>query len=421
MPIIPLVQLSDVLSELAGSLPPNVSSVPQLILAASRAIQRWTMRDIGWYFYDEYYNGNGYAEMMTRQRPINRIHRISIQPTGALRVSQQNYSLNQRATVEAATIGDVDTGLFPVGLTLRTIASGVSTTYGFFYNTPPAFTFTASAGGTGGSIAPGTYLCAFALAGSSGESVPCVAQSVSVASGQTITFAGLPIIPTNATSYSLYVSSTNGNVSTLTRQAAGVPPGTFALSSVSSGSSPTSASNVTVAALASNINALNAGWSAAPVPNFSLYPTSDFVPLTGTQNALANTSSATCLQMMGSELSGYQPNFESGQIAVGQLGTSGSTYSLVGWGGIGGGYFPAGFQNIRVEYDAGYVTIPADVQQACMITIQDWLWRLQKVRIFKSESTYHYKYEFFDRTGWGLPDEAKSILEMGRWREFRRY
>jgi hypothetical protein len=415
MPVIPLVTLSQVVGELSGALPQDQSALPALILAASRAVQKYCTRDFAYWNYDETYDGNGFSQLVLRQYPINRIYRLSCNPTPAITIDNRDTSNNQIALVNLATIGDSDSGLSVVGLSLSATASGVTTSYGFFFNTPPVFTFTVAASGTGGSIAPGTYLCAYSIVGSSGESVPCPLQSVTVTSGQVLTF-DLPLLPVNGTGYRIYVSTTNGGAGTITRQVTGVT-GVVTLSSLTSGAAPAAAANLTIQALTSAINGLSTAWVAKTIQNFALYPTADIRPILSVQGALQGNGSGASLDVYATELSGYTPNYTRGIINLGTGGNYDPVFSLGGTSVFSG--FPWGVQNIRVVYDAGFATVPADVQQAVICTIQDWIWQLKKAWVFRKETGDRYSYEFFDRKRMGLPDNARAILNNG-WRSYRR-
>ena len=105
-----------------------------------------------------------------------------------------------------------------VGLTLNRLASGVLSSATFpFLGTPSSVGFTASALGTGGSLAPGAYLCSYTVVNNAGESIRSADVAVSVASGQNLVFA-LPAVPANANSLNVYVSTTGGSSSTETLQ-----------------------------------------------------------------------------------------------------------------------------------------------------------------------------------------------------------
>ena len=423
MPIIPLVTLAAVQSELAPVLlaSMNVSALPSLILAASRAVQKFTGRDFARYVYDDLYDGNGFNSLFLRQYPVNRVLRLACNPTIVLTITNTNTSANQRATVELASMGHDDTGLSPVGLTLDVVASGVPTSYGLFFNEPPVDLFTVVGSGTGGTLAAGAYLGAFSVVGSLGESVPCPVQSAAVTAGQALVF-NLPQLPTNGISFSLYVSTTNGGTGTLTRQATGLSGGPFTLTSLAAGAAPASAANLTVAAICTAVNALGNGWNAIASQGYQLTASSDLRAVQGAQAALVGQSVGATFVAHTPDVAGWSCNNRTGELRLQSLGTYDPVFDLTGSGTIGVvSSFSEGFQNIRVVFDAGYSTIPADVVYAVMITISDWLYRLSKVRLFKSEREDGYEYEWFDKvTSWGLPDEAKGILRSGGWCAYRR-
>jgi hypothetical protein len=171
------------------------------------------------------------------------------------------------------------------------------------------------------------------------------------------------------------------------------------------------ATYTTTQAAVSHINAIGGGWSATATPGYGLWPTADLRAVQGAANAL--TPARAVFHVHAYDLTGFTVNERSGVVT---LGTGQAGYA------DGGGYFgafPAGTQNIRAVYTAGYATVPEDLQQACLVTVQDWLSRLNVNRQFKSENAKDYSYVNWDKAG-GLPEEAIAIVKGGGWRSYRR-
>jgi hypothetical protein len=114
----------------------------------------------------------------------------------------------------------------------------------------------------------------------------------------------------------------------------------------------------TLAALAGQINSLEYGWSASVFGPFANFASTDFKPLQGAANALAGGHSLelyTELVQPGSTFTAL------GCDAEGEFG--------VGWRldpetGELFGRFPRGQLNIRIDYTAGFATVPQAVQEA---------------------------------------------------------
>ena len=124
----------------------------------------------------------------------------------------------------------------------------------------------------------------------------------------------------------------------------------------------------TIATLAAAANALGGGWSAIIRNDFANWPSADFKPLQGAVSALFG----------GRDLEIYsdaiQP-FIGGPYSAGEAEWVGFECAA-GWRldeetGELFGRFPRGQLNIRIDYSAGYATIPQDVQEACVQLVQD--------------------------------------------------
>ena len=79
-------------------------------------------------------------------------------------------------------------------------------------------------------------------------------------------------------------------------------------------------------------------------------------------------------------------------------------------------YFPSGFQNISVPYTAGYVTIPADVQQAVVQIAEGMLSANERAGDVTSEKIGDYAVSY-GVGGSSLPPAAQALL--ARYRDIR--
>src|SRR5262249_8810991 len=132
----------------------------------------------------------------------------------------------------------------------------------------------------------------------------------------------------------------------------------------------TFAGNVTLSAVQNAVNALSAsGWSAASQgydnwPSADLYcpngSTTDFTQGNAGQGALQCVSGSYAeLKMHTYELQGYQINERHGGLlrAIPYLDPDPPHPKDLIW--------PRGVNNFRIQYTAGYATVPEDVQEAC--------------------------------------------------------
>jgi hypothetical protein len=95
-----------------------------LIDAVSAAIRRYCRTDFLLQTYDELYSGNGCQRLLLRQIPIVNVLSVRYGPYAVLRVFNNSYSTNQRATVSVTNPNDAH--VLGNGLTLTRVASGVA-------------------------------------------------------------------------------------------------------------------------------------------------------------------------------------------------------------------------------------------------------------------------------------------------------
>jgi hypothetical protein len=116
------------------------------------------------------------------------------------------------------------------------------------------------------------------------------------------------------------------------------------------------ASYPTLGALAGQINSMT-GWEAQVPAGYENWPTTDlYPPIQGAQNA----AGVFCdLRMHAEELTGFQIDPARGYLMRSIVSTDPDfvlPYDPI---------WPRGLLNFRVQYTAGYATIPEDVQEAC--------------------------------------------------------
>jgi hypothetical protein len=124
----------------------------------------------------------------------------------------------------------------------------------------------------------------------------------------------------------------------------------------------------TLAALAAAVNALGSGWSAQVIDQFALWPSADLRPLQGAANAL---SGGRQLELFTEDLQPFV-NWPPGD----PWGEEAGDQSCTGWRlddetGELFGRFPRGQLNIRIDYSAGFATIPQTIQEACVQLVLD--------------------------------------------------
>jgi len=193
------------------------------------------------------------------------------------------------------------------------------------------------------------------------------------------------------------------NISTANQRATVATTSTgIALTRVASGVTSTDnvtyTANVTLNAVATAIGNLGNGWSATVQGNFGLWPSADLKPLQGALNAL---NGGQCLEIYAEDVQCL------GSIA------GDPSYNNFGWRlddelGVLYGVLPRGSLNIRIDYTAGYATIPQDVQEACVQIILAMYQQGLVNQAVKSERIGEYDYTLKDG---GIPRSALALLD----------
>ncbi len=181
----------------------------------------------------------------------------------------------------------------------------------------------------------------------------------------------LKIINNLASTPSARVSVTHTGL-TLVRQTAG---------STTTDTSITWAGNTTVLAVQNAVNALGSGWSAAG-QGYDNWPSADIYcpngitgsagPQPDSQGALTAAGQYAELKLHTYELAGYQIDQRRGWLLRAIPYTDPELLhpeDLV---------WPVGVNNFRVQYTAGYATVPEDVQEACAEWVAALFWQTKR-------------------------------------------
>jgi hypothetical protein len=195
---------------------------------------------------------------------------------------------------------------------------------------------------------------------------------------------------------------------TLTRTTSGVP---------TTDGTPTFAANVTVAAMVAAINALGNGWSAQTT-GYDQWPSADMYSPNGvsggdssnpsSQGALTAAGQNAELKMHTYELAGYQLDQRRGWLLRAIPYTDPELLhpeDLI---------WPTGINNFRIQYTAGFATVPEDVQEATAELVATWFKQLgQNLNLATEDTAATYRYvrtKFTD-----LPASVQAILRPYRY------
>jgi hypothetical protein len=125
----------------------------------------------------------------------------------------------------------------------------------------------------------------------------------------------------------------------------------------------------TIALVAAAIVALGAGWSANVIGGYQKWASADLNPLIGAQACL---QTAAQLNLHTTDLNYYDIVPETGELRfanpLSQVLSTGWMPNTVSVGDLYPGVnLPRGSLNVRVQYTAGFNTIPEDLQDACAL------------------------------------------------------
>lgn len=171
------------------------------------------------------------------------------------------------------------------------------------------------------------------------------------------------------------------------------------------------ATHVTLQALADAINALGHGWNATVQPSYKLYPSASLVGAREPKNAL---STGACLDLFTTPATSYDIDRASGILRC-YGGTYGNGFGPFGgfgdvWGNsLDGSGDSWGWGQHQVTYQAGWSTIPENLQQVCAEVVKGMYARLDGDPSLKSESADKYSWTAKDALA-NLPEWATSVL-----------
>jgi len=181
--------------------------------------------------------------------------------------------------------------------------------------------------------------------------------------------------------------------------------------------SVTWANNATILAVQNAVNALGNGWSAQGT-GYDAWPSADmYCPngLSGSDGSLPNSQGAltaagqNCeLKLHTYELAGYQIDQRRGWLLRAIPYTDPELLhpeDLI---------WPTGINNFRVQYTAGYATVPEDVQQACAMLVAIWFLNAGRdvsLQIETAHGAYTLERNFKDEL---LPPLVTALLKPYR-------
>lgn len=177
-------------------------------------------------------------------------------------------------------------------------------------------------------------------------------------------------------------------------------------------------SNATFNGLANSINALGNGWSAQITDSaFSNWPTADLRQGVGPSCAIGQFSQQGF--WVHTDDIPVQVDQEAGIVMV-EAGSfdpwSSPRFGLYLDTGLGDLDIGGGINGLRIMYDAGWDTVPEDIQQACIETVADMLNLLKIDQRLRSESAGDYSYDLADGR-YALPPSV--VGKLGYYRNIR--
>ncbi|MDB5356540.1 MAG: hypothetical protein JWN24_2993 [Phycisphaerales bacterium] len=127
----------------------------------------------------------------------------------------------------------------------------------------------------------------------------------------------------------------------------------------------------TIASMASAINALGGGWAATVRGEFANWPSADFRPLQGAAAVLVGGRDLELYTEAVQPSAAWSDAGGSGADGVEDYSQGAAGWRLDDETGELFGRFPRGQLNLRIDYRAGFATIPQPVQEACVQLVQD--------------------------------------------------
>lgn len=164
--------------------------------------------------------------------------------------------------------------------------------------------------------------------------------------------------------------------------------------------SVTFAANITVGALITAINAIGSGWSAVTA-SYDTWPSAD---IRFPQGSLTAAGQFAEIKMHTYELAGYQIDERRGWLLRAIPYTDPELLhpeDLI---------FPVGINNFRVQYTAGYATIPEDIQEACAELVMTWFLQRGRDLTISSETVMGARQYAIQPTRGLIPERIRSII-----------
>jgi hypothetical protein len=186
------------------------------------------------------------------------------------------------------------------------------------------------------------------------------------------------------------------------------------LKRVASGTATTStltfAANPTLTALAAAVTALGNGWTGQVAESaFANFPSADLLAPQGAYDARGR---AAPLLLHGTELQDFDIDTDRGWLVK----TATAVYDAAFWGN------PLwlepvwcrGLRNYRVQYTAGYVTVPEDVGEACAELVASWFAARGRDVFLAQESITGSNSYITEATQGRLPARVQALLRPYR-------
>lgn len=168
----------------------------------------------------------------------------------------------------------------------------------------------------------------------------------------------------------------------------------LALTRVASGVSTTNAvtfaGNATLTALAAAVVGVGSGWTAQVLGDYGSWPAADLRAPQGARSARGRPAG---LQLHTAELTDFRIDERRGWLL------------RAAW--------PGGVHNFRVQYTAGYATVPEDVQEACAELVATWFVQRGRDLSLRAENaggSYSYEADVHAQ----LPRRLRAVLKPYR-------
>jgi len=195
----------------------------------------------------------------------------------------------------------------------------------------------------------------------------------------------------------------------------------YAANALVSGAAPQTANYATLGQLATAINNLGNGWTAqiqGPTTTFGEWSTADVWASCGTQVGCLSTGFTQGLDVFMTRMVGVQTDVAGGAVWL----PKGATQYGSGPGNVtqwpGSCDIVMGGSNwngpVLLKYAAGFTTVPAAIQDACVELVKAMFERKGTDTTLKSENTDRYRREALEMIPY-LPGPVKKALSLWRY------